>query len=60
MSLFDTGLITTFAVLVVSLAAVALVLSLGVVATTVLRNRQVRLSRHQSRRTYYGRMALHH
>ena len=56
---FDTTL-NIYLVAVFSLAAVALVLSLGVVATAVVRNRRVRLSRHQSMRTYYGRLALHH
>ena len=56
---FDTTL-NIYLIAVFSLAALALVLSLGVVATAVARNRRVRLSSHQSMRAYYGRLALHH
>jgi len=56
---FDTTL-NIYLIAVFSLAAVALVLSLGIVATAVVRNRRVRLSSHESMRTYYGRLALHH
>jgi hypothetical protein len=47
-----------------TLAAIALALAVGVVAPaavrTTVRNRRTRLARHQSMRTYYGGMALHH
>lgn len=57
---FDTTALDVYLVVAFGLAALALVLSLGVVATTVARNRRIRLSRHQSLRTYYGRVALNH
>jgi len=46
---------------VFSVAALTLVLSLGVVTAGVVRNRRARLTRHESLRAYYGpRLALHH
>jgi hypothetical protein len=57
---FDTTAMNVYLIGVFTLAAVALGLSLGVVATAVVRNRRVRLTRHESVRTYYGRLALHH
>ena len=58
---FDTDLVDVYLNIVFSLAALSLVLSLGVVATGLVRNRRVRLSSHQSLRTHYGsRLALHH
>lgn len=57
---FDTTALDVYLVVAFCLAALALVLSLGVVATEVAHNRHVRLSRRQSLRTYYGRLALHH
>ena len=55
---FDTTTLDVYLVVAFGLAALALVLSLGVVATEVVHNRRIRLSRHQSLRTYYGRLAL--
>jgi hypothetical protein len=57
---FDTTALDVYLVVAFGLAALALVLSLGVVAPEVVHNRRIRLSRHQSLRTYYGRLALHH
>ena len=57
---FDTTTLDVYLVVAFGLAALALVLSLGVVATEVARNRRIRLSRRQSLRTYYGRLALSH
>jgi hypothetical protein len=57
---FDTTALDVYLVVAFVLAALALVLSLGVVATEVARNRRIRLTRQQSMRTYYGRVALHH
>jgi hypothetical protein len=57
---FDTTAMNVYLIVVFTIAAIALVLSLGVVAAEVVRNRRVRLTRHQSLRTYYGRLALHH
>jgi hypothetical protein len=57
---FDTTALDVYLVVAFGLAALALVLSLGAVATEVARNRRIRLSRSQSMRTYYGRLALHH
>lgn len=60
MSSFDTTAVNVYLVSVFTIAALALVLALGVVTTAVARNRKVRLSRHQSLRSYYGPLALHH
>ena len=57
---FDTTAMNVYLVGVLTLAAIALVLSLGVVTTEVVRNRRIRLSRHQSVRSYYGHLAFHH
>jgi hypothetical protein len=60
MTSFDS-LVNIYLIAVLSLAALALVGALGVVATGIARNRRVRLTRHQSLRAYYGpRFALHH
>jgi hypothetical protein len=60
MTSFDS-LVNVYLLAVFSLAALALVLSLGVVATGVVHSRRDRLTRHQSLRAYYGpRLALHH
>ena len=54
-------LVNVYLLAVFSLAALALVLSLGVVATEVVRGRRVRLARRPSRRAYDGpRLALRH
>jgi hypothetical protein len=57
---FDTTAMHVYLIGVFAVAAIALVLSLGVAATEVVRHRHLRLARHQSLRTYYGRAALHH
>jgi hypothetical protein len=57
---YDTTQLHVFLIGVFALAALALVLSLGVVAEAVVSTRRDRLARHQSMRTYYGRLALHH
>lgn len=54
-----TGL-TAFALVFVALAAVASVVALGVLGEFVVRNRRVRLARHESIRTYYVGLALSH
>ncbi|GAA1132237.1 hypothetical protein [Nocardioides aquiterrae] len=54
-----TGL-TAFAVAFVVLAAVASVVALGVVGELLVRNRRVRLARHQTIRAYYRGLALSH
>jgi hypothetical protein len=60
MTSFDS-LVNVYLLTVFALAAVALGLSFGVVATGVVRNRRVRLSRHQSLPAYdCSRLALHH
>ncbi len=60
MTSFDS-LVNVYLIAVFSFAALALVLSLGVVTSGVVRNRRVRLASHQSLRAYYGpRLALHH
>ena len=54
-----TGL-TSFAVVFVVLAAVAAVVAIGLIGEFVVRNRRVRLARHQSVRSYYRGLALPH
>ena len=56
---FDTTAMNVFLIGVFTIAAVALVLSLGVATTEVVRHRRIRLTRHQSLRAYYGHLALH-
>ena len=57
---FDTTTMNVYLIAVFTIAAIALVLSVGVVSSEVGRNRRIRLTRHQSVRTYYGHLALHH
>ena len=57
---YDTTQISLYLALVLTLATVGVVLTLGVLAEAVVRNRRVRVSRHESLRTYYGRLAFHH
>ncbi|HEX4689032.1 MAG TPA: hypothetical protein VH228_19810 [Nocardioides sp.] len=57
---YDTTQIALFVSLVLTVAAVGIVLALGTLAGAVVRNRRTRLSRHESLRTYYGRLAFHH
>ncbi len=60
MTSFDS-LVNVYLIAVFSVAALTLVLSLGVVTAGVVRNRRARLTRHESLRAYYGpRLALHH
>lgn len=54
-----TGL-TGFAVVFVVLAGTASVVALGVVGEFLVRNRRVRLARHQSIPVYYRGLALSH
>ena len=60
MLFFDTTAMNVYVIGVFTIAAIALVLSLGVVATDVARHRRLRLTRHESLRSYYGHLALHH
>ena len=64
MAAFDSSLLGYYLLGVLALAAIglALAVALGVppVARAVVRNRRTRLARHQSLRTYYGRLALRH
>ena len=57
---YDTTQIALYLSLVLALAAVGFSLTVGVLAEAVVRNHRERISRHESRRTYYGRLALHH
>jgi hypothetical protein len=57
---YDTTQIALYLSLVLTVAAIGITLVLGELAEAVVRNRRVRLDRHESRRTYYGRLALHH
>jgi len=53
-------LLETYVAVVLALAAVSIVASLGVVAEAVVRNRRTRLTQHESVCAYYGRLAFHH
>jgi hypothetical protein len=57
---YDATQIALFLGLVLTVAAVGIVLTAAVVAEAVARKRRVRVSRHESMRTYYGRIAFHH
>ena len=57
---YDTTQIALYLALVVTVAAVGLSLVVGVLAEAVVRNRRIRHARHESMRTYYGRLAFHH
>ena len=52
--------LATYLTVVLALAAVSIVASLGVVAEAVVRNRRTRLTQHESMCAYYGRLAFHH
>lgn len=52
--------ITPFAVAFLAVAGLAIMLALAVVVDAVVTNRHLRVSRHESIRTYYGRLALSH
>ena len=60
MAAFDSSLLGYYLFAVLALAAVSVAFALGVAVTGVARNRRIRLARHQSMRTYYGRLALRH
>jgi hypothetical protein len=60
MAVFDSTQMHLYLIGVFALAALALVLSLGVVARAVVSNRRARVSRRRSIRGYHGRLALHH
>jgi hypothetical protein len=60
MAVFNSTLMGYYLLGVLTLAAIALALAVGVVVQTAASTRRVRLSRQQSRRTHYGRVALHH
>jgi hypothetical protein len=57
---YDTTQISIFLALVLTVATVGIALIAGVLAEAIVRNRRVRVSRHESMRTYYGRLVLHH
>ena len=60
MAAFDSSSLDLYLVGVFAIALLGVVLSVGVLARVVVNNRHLRLARHQSRRTYYRRLALHH
>jgi hypothetical protein len=60
MAAFNSTLMGYYLLGVLTLAAIALALAVGVVVQTAISNRRVRLSRHQPRRTHDGRVAVHH
>jgi hypothetical protein len=57
---YDTTQIALLLTLVLTVAAVGITLTAGMLAEAVVRNRRVRVTRHESMRTYYGRVVLHH
>jgi hypothetical protein len=57
---YDTTQIALYLALVLTVAATGLTLAFGVLMRAVLHNRRTRLARHESLRTYYGRVAFHH
>ncbi|WP_151081524.1 hypothetical protein [Nocardioides cynanchi] len=60
MAAFDSTLLGDYLLGVLVLAAIALGLAVGMGVQVVTSHRRVRLARHQTMRTYYGRAALHH
>ena len=52
--------ITPFAIAFITVAGLAIVLALAVMTDVVVGNRRTRVARHESIRTYYGRLALSH
>jgi hypothetical protein len=57
---FDTTLFAGLLTLVLTIAAVGVVLTTAVTAQAVLTHRRERLAQHQSVRAYYGRLAFQH
>jgi hypothetical protein len=57
---YDTTQISIFLALVLTMAAVGIALTAGVLTEAIVRNRRLRVSRHESMRTYYGRVVFHH
>jgi hypothetical protein len=57
---YDTTQIALLVALVLAVAALGIVLTAGVLAEAVVHNRRTRRSRHESIRTYYRTLALHH
>jgi hypothetical protein len=57
---YDTTQISIFLALVLTMAAVGIALTAGILAEAIVRNRRARVSRHESMRTYYGRVVFHH
>lgn len=52
--------VTPWLVAFAALAVVGLVVAVAAVTEFVVSNRKVRVSRHESMRSYYGRLALSH
>lgn len=52
--------VTPWLVAFVALAVVTLVVAVAAITEFVVSNRKVRVSRHESMRSYYGRLALSH
>jgi hypothetical protein len=60
MAAFNSTLMGYYLLGVLTLAAIALALAVGVAVQTVLSSRRVRVARRESLRAYYGPHALHH
>jgi hypothetical protein len=60
MVFFDSTQIALYLSLVLLIAAIGISLTLGTVAVAVVRNRDARLARDESMRSYYGRIVFHH
>jgi hypothetical protein len=57
---YDSTQIALYLSLVLLIAAIGISLTLGTVAVAVVRNRDARLARDESMRSYYGRIVFHH
>jgi ABC-type nickel/cobalt efflux system permease component RcnA len=60
MVFFDSTQIALYLSLVLLIAAIGITLTLSTVAVAVVRNRDTRLARDESMRSYYGRIVFHH
>jgi hypothetical protein len=60
MAVFDSTLMGYYLLGVLTVAAIALALAVGVVAQVAAGHRRLRVSRRQSAGTTYRRVALHH
>jgi len=57
---YDTTQIALFVSLVLTVAVIGTTLVLGMLAAALIRHRRTHVTRHESRRGHYGRLAFHH